>query len=385
MDKELKKVLEKLQKDYTEVIANVEAVGEVKRLILTSPQLNYIFGGGFPLGRIVEFYGPESGGKTVLSCYIGAEFQKRPTQNVVLFIDMEHAFEKNYAQTVGLDINPEKFIFLRPLTGEEAFTITEELVKTGKIGLIIWDSIASTPTSAMIDSEYSKACVSPETEIVFKIIGESKEKYSISLRNLFYAAGYKNPHLLTPGTKYLPQKHIEALSFNSQTQKMEWKRVTGLFYKGLCDISNSYQIFIPQPTGENKSFYCTGEHLFYNADTGKYESVKKLFPSFTALDVDGKPIKVRIAFSEHSFPILDIEVHGNQNYFSSGILSHNSFGGTAKLFSEGLRKLNPYLSRYQTSMILLNQVRDDIGGFSPVPGMKLECVAPDTQIDVWFE
>jgi len=126
MNKELSNALSKLMKDYKEALPDVREAGTLKRLILSSPQLNYIFGGGFPLGRVAELFGPESGGKTVISSYIGGEFQKREKQNTVLFVDMEHSFDKHYAEVAGLDCSEDKLIFVRPLNGEEAFTICED-------------------------------------------------------------------------------------------------------------------------------------------------------------------------------------------------------------------------------------------------------------------
>lgn len=175
MNKELSNALTKLMKNYKSALPDVGQAGVTQRLTLSSPQLNFIFGGGFPLGRIVEFFGPESGGKTVISSYIGGQFQnrqdnRRGEQDTVLFIDMEHAFDKHYAEIAGLDCSDDKLIFVRPLNGEEAFTICQDLVQTGHIGLIVWDSVASTPTLSAMTDEYGKACVSPDTQVTFRVV-----------------------------------------------------------------------------------------------------------------------------------------------------------------------------------------------------------------------
>ena len=158
MDKELEKVFSKLQKDYGAALPDVRVAGIVKRLVLSSPQLNYAFGGGFPIGRVVELFGPESGGKTTIASFIGGQFQRRTDggAKAVLFLDIEHSFDKLYAETAGLNTSDD-FIFARPVNGEEAFTITEEFVKSGKVGLIIWDSVATTSSVQEMDNEYGKS------------------------------------------------------------------------------------------------------------------------------------------------------------------------------------------------------------------------------------
>ena len=103
-------------------------------------------------------YGSESGGKSVLSAYIGGQFQQRADsdQRTVVYVDMEQAFDKNYAETAGLDCN-ENFVLIQPLNGEEAFTMLDSLIKTGEIGFIVWDSTTTTPTAAAMEDEFGKA------------------------------------------------------------------------------------------------------------------------------------------------------------------------------------------------------------------------------------
>jgi recombination protein RecA len=154
----LDSVMKKLKKDYKSSMLDVHESGIVKRIVLDSPSLNYSFGGGFPLGRIINFFGPESGGKSTLATIIGSEIQRAIwDQQIVLYVDFERTFEIGFAQKLGLDISPEKFIFVRPDDGEEGFEIVESLVRTKKIGLVIWDSIPTTPTRAAMTDDYGKA------------------------------------------------------------------------------------------------------------------------------------------------------------------------------------------------------------------------------------
>lgn len=183
----------KLRKVYGETIADVDKVGYVKKIQLSSPQLNYAFGGGFPLGRISELFGPESGGKTVLSEYIGGEIQQRTDSDArtVLFIDQEYAFDASYAKTAGLDVD-KNFIFVRPLDGEEGFTIVEEYIRTGEIGLVIWDSVASTPSRTEMTAEQGKAT-----------FGGTAKVFSIGLRKV-------NPYLSRTSTPMILINQVRA-------------------------------------------------------------------------------------------------------------------------------------------------------------------------------
>jgi len=153
----IKALLTKLKKNYESTIRDVQVSGVIERLFLSSPQLNYLFGGGYPIGRIFQFHGPESSGKSTLSTYIAGEIQKQAHHNIVVYVDFERTFEKDYAANLGLSLAEDKFIFLRPENGEEAFTILEELLRTDEIGLIIWDSASTTPTTSVMAAEYSKA------------------------------------------------------------------------------------------------------------------------------------------------------------------------------------------------------------------------------------
>jgi len=145
-------VLTKLAKTYKQAIVNVEQVGTIKRIYLESPQLNYAFGGGFGLGRIYEFSGPESGGKSTLATYIGGELQQKYTDRpVVVYVDFEYSFDKKYANTLGLDTSEDKFILLRPTSGEEGFLLIKDLIEELPVGLIIWDSAAATPSIGQVE------------------------------------------------------------------------------------------------------------------------------------------------------------------------------------------------------------------------------------------
>src|SRR5690606_34501681 len=99
---------------------------------------------GFPRGRGVEIYGPESSGETTLAIHAIAECQRKG--GIAAFIDAEHAFDRNYAQALGVDT--ENLLISQPDNGEQALEITENLIRSGAIDIIVIDSVAAlTPRS----------------------------------------------------------------------------------------------------------------------------------------------------------------------------------------------------------------------------------------------
>jgi recombination protein RecA len=105
---------------------------------------------GIPLGRIVEIFGPESGGKTTLSLHIIAEAQKMGLN--CLFVDAEHALDVEYASNIGVDV--EQLIINQPDCGEQGLDVVEKLVESGHIGLAVIDSVAALVPKAEIEGEF---------------------------------------------------------------------------------------------------------------------------------------------------------------------------------------------------------------------------------------
>ena len=118
-----------------------------------SLSLDIALGGGIPRGRVIEIFGPESSGKTTLTLHILAEAQKRGGQ--VAFIDAEHALDPEYARKIGVDI--DNILVSQPDSGEQALEITESLVRTNAIDVIVVDSVAALTPRAEIDGEMGDA------------------------------------------------------------------------------------------------------------------------------------------------------------------------------------------------------------------------------------
>lgn len=105
--------------------------------------------GGFPKGRVIEIYGPESSGKTTLAIHAIAESQKKG--GIAAFIDAEHAFDVTYAKKLGVDV--ENLLVSQPDNGEQALEITENLIRSGAIDIIVIDSVAALTPKSEIEGE----------------------------------------------------------------------------------------------------------------------------------------------------------------------------------------------------------------------------------------
>jgi recombination protein RecA len=127
-----------------------KAVEEVETISSGSLGIDLALGvGGYPRGRVIEIYGPESSGKTTLTLHAIAEAQK--AGGIAAFIDAEHAFDRNYAEKLGVDI--ENLIISQPDNGEQALEIAENLIRSGAIDIVVIDSVAALTPKSEIEGE----------------------------------------------------------------------------------------------------------------------------------------------------------------------------------------------------------------------------------------
>ena len=151
--KALKLTLDKLDKTYgkgTVMKMGDKSVQKVEVIPTGSLGLDVALGvGGYPRGRVVEIYGPESSGKTTLTLHAIAEAQK--LGGIAAFIDAEHAFDRYYAENLGIDI--ENLIISQPDNGEQALEITDNLIRSGAIDIIVIDSVAALTPKSEIEGE----------------------------------------------------------------------------------------------------------------------------------------------------------------------------------------------------------------------------------------
>jgi recombination protein RecA len=151
--KALQLTLDKLDKTYgkgTVMKMGDKAIEEVETISSGSLGIDLALGvGGYPRGRVIEIYGPESSGKTTLTLHAIAEAQK--TGGIAAFIDAEHAFDRNYAEKLGVDI--ENLIISQPDNGEQALEIAENLIRSGAIDIVVIDSVAALTPKSEIEGE----------------------------------------------------------------------------------------------------------------------------------------------------------------------------------------------------------------------------------------
>ncbi len=151
--KALKLTLDKLDKTYgkgTVMKMGDAPVVEVDVIPSGSLGLDIALGvGGYPRGRVIEIYGPESSGKTTLALHAIAEAQKKG--GIAAFVDAEHAFDRFYAQNLGVDV--ENLIISQPDYGEQALEIVDNLIRSGAIDIIVVDSVAALTPKSEIEGD----------------------------------------------------------------------------------------------------------------------------------------------------------------------------------------------------------------------------------------
>lgn len=169
----LSATLDKLQKTYGE-----NSVAKLKDMSSKSTEfyhsgsigLDLALNGGYPKGRIVEIYGPESSGKTTLTLHAIAEIQK--FKGVCAFVDAEHAFDPEYAESIGVNVG--ELVFSQPESAEQALEITEALVKSGEVDMIIIDSVAALTPQREIDGEMGDSMIGVQAKLMSQAMRKLK-------------------------------------------------------------------------------------------------------------------------------------------------------------------------------------------------------------------
>ena len=145
--------LSHIEKDYGKgavMKLGDEQIEDIEVIPTGSIALNYALGvGGYPKGRIIEIYGPESSGKTTLAIHAIAEAQKQG--GIAAIIDAEHAFDRFYAEKLGVDVN--NLLISQPDNGEQALEIAERLINSAAIDILVVDSVAALVPKGEIDGD----------------------------------------------------------------------------------------------------------------------------------------------------------------------------------------------------------------------------------------
>ena len=239
--KALKMAIDKIEKDFGKgaimKLGDKPAVS-VETIPTGALALDVALGvGGVPRGRIIEVYGPESSGKTTLAQHIVAECQKKG--GIAAFVDAEHALDPEYARNLGVNI--DELLISQPDTGEQALDITEELVRSGAVDIIVVDSVAALVPKAEIEGSMEDQQMGLQARLMSKalrkltgIIGKTNTTV-IFINQLRQKIGvmYGNPETTTGGN---------ALKYYASV-RMEIKRVEGLKGDGE-DVGNHVRVRI---------------------------------------------------------------------------------------------------------------------------------------------
>jgi len=200
-----------------------ESVADVPAISTGSLSLDIALGTmGVPRGRIIEIYGPESGGKTTLALHIVAEAQKQ--NGIAAFIDAEHALDVTYAKKIG--VNTDDLLISQPDTGEQALEIAETLVRSGALDILVIDSVAALVPKAELEGEMGDAQMGLQARLMSqalrKLTGSiSKSKTTVIFINqlrMKIGVFFGNPETTTGGN---------ALKFYA-SQRLDIRKMTSL-------------------------------------------------------------------------------------------------------------------------------------------------------------
>lgn len=205
-DKALNLVLGQIERNFGK--GSIMRLGDASRMrVETIPTgaltLDLALGGGYPKGRVVEVYGPESSGKTTLTLHAIAEVQRRG--GVAAFVDAEHALDPVYAASLGVDI--ENLLVSQPDTGEMALEIVDQLVRSAAVDIVVVDSVAALTPRAEIEGEMGDLAVGSQARLMSqamrKITGNiGKSGCTVIFLNqlrLKIGVTYGNPETTTGG------------------------------------------------------------------------------------------------------------------------------------------------------------------------------------------
>ena len=164
--KALESALHNIEKSYGKgavmKLGDENGIAEIEKISTGTISLDMILGGGVPKGRIIEVYGPESSGKTTLALSIIAEIQK--SGGIAGFIDAEHAIDPIYAKNIGVDI--DNLYVSQPDNGEQALEITESMIRSGAIDVVVVDSVAALVPKAEIEGDMGDAHVGLQARLM---------------------------------------------------------------------------------------------------------------------------------------------------------------------------------------------------------------------------
>jgi recombination protein RecA len=232
--------------------------------------------GGLPRGRVIEIYGPESSGKTTVALHAIAEAQK--TGGIAAFIDAEHALDPGYATALGVDM--DSLLVSQPDTGEQALEITDMLVRSGAVDIVVIDSVAALTPRAEIEGEMGDTHVGLQARLMSQALRKlagtlHKSKTSAVFINqlrekigvMFGCVTWDTRVTLADGSKEFIGKivnqklPVEVLSYDEKLGAIVPKKVTNWFDNGPTDTFLEFNVARSGPTGSGHCrFACTANH-----------------------------------------------------------------------------------------------------------------------------
>ena len=230
--------------------------------------------GGLPKGRVIEIYGPESSGKTTLAMHVVAEAQRMG--GICAYIDAEHAVDPVYARAIGVDV--DELLISQPDTGEQALEITDMLIRSGAIDVVVIDSVAALTPKAEIEGEMGDTHVGLQARLMSQalrkltanlnrtnticiFINQLREKIGV----MFGCMSYGTRVTLADGTQEKIGKivnsrlPVEVLSYDADLGRVVPKKVVNWFDNGPTDEFLSFTVAKPGGNGRSQ-FACTPNH-----------------------------------------------------------------------------------------------------------------------------
>jgi recombination protein RecA len=231
--------------------------------------------GGVPRGRIVEIYGPESSGKTTLALHVVAEAQRNG--GVAAFIDAEHALDPVYAKALGVDV--DELLISQPDTGEQALEITDMLIRSGALDVVVVDSVAALVPRAELEGDMGDSHVGLQARLMSQalrklagtinrsdttavFINQLREKIGV----MFGCFQYGTRVTLADGTQEKigkivnQQMDVEVLAVDPETGNIEPKRIVNWYDNGNAERFLQFTVYKPEKNGKAQ-FAATENHL----------------------------------------------------------------------------------------------------------------------------
>src|SRR5438477_1764566 len=241
--------------------------------------------GGLPRGRVVEIFGPASSGKSTLAMHVVAEAQRNG--GICAYIDAEHAMDPVYARAIGVDV--DELLISQPDTGEQALEITDMLIRSGALDVVVIDSVAALTPRAEIEGEMGDSHVGLQARLMSQalrkltgtlnksdtiaiFINQLREKIGV----MFGCLSYGTRVTLADGTqekigKIVNQKlPVEVLSYDPVTDRIEPKKIVNWFNNGPAE--RFLQFTVARPSGTGRAQFAATEHHLVRTPGGWREA-----------------------------------------------------------------------------------------------------------------